>query len=288
MVNAIVFALISYLGWGIGDVFGTRATRKIGGYSTTFWYVVFQLIIFSFFSFFFINLLGNLTLGIFILNLILGVIGLIGLITFYEGLRVGNASLVGTISSSFAAITVVLSIIFLKERINIIQTISIITIFLGIVISGLDFKELRNKKLFAGKGVYLAIITAVLFGIYWTFIKIPVEEIGWYWPGIISMTTFPTILLFMRLRNLKLSNPTEKKSLIPLVLGSILVGTGTFSFNFAISRGLTAIVAPIAGSYSTLFAILAYFVFKDPITKREIFGIIITLTGIVLLSFFSV
>ena len=31
-MTAIFFALISYLGWGIGDIFGTIASRKIGGY----------------------------------------------------------------------------------------------------------------------------------------------------------------------------------------------------------------------------------------------------------------
>src|SRR3990167_3279677 len=185
-MQAILFALISYIGWGTGDVFGTIATRKIGPYSTTFWYLVLQLIIFGAFSFFFLDQLKNLTLQILILNIALGVIGTVGLITFYEALRIANASLVGTISSSFAALTVVLSIIFLNERLTSQQALSIIVIFSGIIIWSLDFKEIKNKKLLSNKGVLLALFTMVAWGIYWAFIKVPVREIGWFWPSIIA------------------------------------------------------------------------------------------------------
>lgn len=123
-MEAIIFALISYLGWGIGDIFGTIASRKIGGYSTTFWYLLFQLPLFSLFIPFFLDNLKNLTPSLLILNVVLGIIGTIGLIAFFEGLKIGNASLVGTISASFAAVTMVLSTIFLKESITSYQVIA--------------------------------------------------------------------------------------------------------------------------------------------------------------------
>src|SRR3990167_10803540 len=166
-MQAILFALISYLGWGTGDIFGTIATRKIGGYSTTLYYLVFQLLIFIPLALFFTSDLKNLTFNIILLNLLLGAIGTVGLIAFYQGLKIANASLVGTISSSFAALTVVLSIIFLKESVSLAQAFSIVLIFIGIVISGLDFKELQDKKLVINKGVLLAFVAMITWGIYW-------------------------------------------------------------------------------------------------------------------------
>src|SRR3989344_8327400 len=109
---AILFALLSYLGWGAGDLFATIAARKIGPYTSTFWYVSLQFIIFLPLGIFFISDLNKITFELFILILSLAVLGNIGLVTFYEGIRVGNAPLVGTISSSFIALTVILSIIF--------------------------------------------------------------------------------------------------------------------------------------------------------------------------------
>jgi len=91
----------------------------------------------------------------------------------------------------------------------------------------------------------------------------------------------------MRIRKIGLKKPTYERALLPLIMAAVILGIGDFSFNFAISKGLTAIVAPIAGSYPTLFVVLSFLIFKDPIRKQQIFGIILTVIGIVLLSFLS-
>ena len=94
--------------------------------------------------------------------------------------------------------------------------------------------------------------------------------------------------MLMRIRNIKLQNPIKHKAVLPLLLNTILLGGGAFSLNIAIEKGLTAVVVPIAGAYPVLFALLAFFVFKDRITRQQIVGIIITLIGIVSLSIYSI
>ncbi|MFQ5794757.1 MAG: DMT family transporter [Candidatus Bipolaricaulia bacterium] len=282
-----MFALIAYLGWGIGDVFSTIVTRKLGAYSTTFWNLVFGLLIFSPYIPFVLNDLQNITPGIFLLNIALAAVLIVGIVAFYEGLRIANPSLVGTIAASFAAVTVVLSIIFLKERITAPQTVAMLVVFSGLIVSTTDFNGLSAGKLAINRGIFLALVAMMSWGVYFTFIKIPVREIGWFWPAYISSTPFPLVFLFMRRHKIKLTRPNFKGALLPLVLGAFLVRVAELSFNFAIDRGLTAVVAPIAGAYPTLFVVLAFLVFKDPITKQQIAGIGVTLIGIVLLSIFS-
>jgi len=284
---AIIFALISYFAWSSGDIFGTVVTRKLGAYSTTFWTLLLGLILFSFYIPFSLNEIQGLTIDILFLNIILGLILATSFLTFYEALRIAHPSLVGTIAASFAALTVILSIVFLKETITNYQALSILVIFLGVIISLLDFTELIKGKFAFNKGVLLAIATMIGWGIYFTFIKIPVSRIGWFWPEYISFTLFPLIYLVMKIRRIELKKPTYEKALVPLILSVIILRSADFSFNFAISRGLTAIVAPIAGSYPTLFVVLAFLVFKNPIKRQQIFGIILTVFGIVLLSFLS-
>lgn len=287
-MQAIIFALISYIGWGTGDVFATIAARRLGAYSATFWYLVTELVIFVSLAPFFLKHLQDFTLPLLLFASLLGVIGLIGLITFYEGVRIANASLVGTISASFSAITVVLSILFFGESVTSIQVSAILIIILGLVISTLNTKDLKQKKLIPKKGVLLAGISMITWGVYWAFIKIPVQQLGWFWPYIISILSSILIFpLFLRFRKIKIVKPA-KNTIVPIVLNALLLGIGAFSFNYAISKGLTSVVAPIAGSYPTLFALLAYLAFKDAIVKREIVGIATTLSGIVLLSIFSV
>lgn len=285
---AILFALISYLGWGTGDIFGTIASRKIGGYATTFWISLLGFAIASFFIPSSLESLKNLTIPTLGLLLVLTLISPFSNIALFEGLRVGNASLVGTMASSYSALSVILSLIFLGEKISFLQTIAIITIFIGTVLSSLRFKEIKKGNFISDPGVPFAAVAAIVWGIYYAFIKIPVSEIGWFWPQYFYLATFPITYLVIKLRKQKINIKDLRKNFLSLMSTCLLIFGGTFSYNFAISTGQVALIAPIAGSSSTLFVVLAFLIFKDPIKKQQIAGIITTLIGIVLLSVFSV
>lgn len=287
-MQAIIFALISFLGWGIGDIFLSLTSKKIGPYSLTLYEYIFSLLVSSALIPFFLSDFSKLTFPIFALTILLGGIYLISLLFYYEGLKIGPVSLVGTISSSFAALVVVLSIIFLGEKVRMEQLVSIIIIFVGLILSTLDINEVRNKKFVFTKGIVFALIAMFLWGIYFTFIKIPVHQVGWFVPGYISLFVFPLLFIFAKKQKIKFKSPTFKGVLATLLIAVIFVRIADYGFNFAVGNGLTAIVAPIAGSYPTLFVVLAFLVFKESIKKQQIIGITTTLVGIVLLSVFSV
>ena len=124
----------------------------------------------------------------------------------------------------------------------------------------------------------------ILWGIYFTFIRIPIRQVGWFWPSYFAMLGVPIIWIYMLVRRIKLEKLPNSKITFLSLLNALLLTGGTFSYNFAVMSGQTSIVAPIAGSYPVLFVVLAYFVFKDRLNKQQIFGIVTTLTGIVLLS----
>lgn len=279
--------MLLFLVGGIGDVFGGVVARRIGGYSSVFWLYFFGLIFASFYVPFAVGDLQKLTLGTGLLLSVLAVIGVIPAITLFEGIRVGTASLVGTIGSAFAAIAVILSIIFLGDKINFSQTFSIIVIFVGLVLSSIDLKTLKAKQLFTDKGVPYGLISMVLWGIYFTFIRIPAREIGWLWPAYFSWCAFPLVYVFMRIKKVKLEMLKGTKLFTNTILNALFSAAAIFAFNFAVAKGQTAIVAPISGLYPVLFAVLGYFVFKDRLKKQRILGIAVTLVGIVLLAVIS-
>jgi len=285
---AIFFALISYLGWGTGVFVEAIVARRLRWYSLTFWAYILSFVILSFLTPFFIKDFAGLTFSLLILILLLAFVGIfLGTIFYYEALRIGNRALVGTIASSFPAVAVILSIIFLGEKLSIQQTIAITVIFIGIFLSTVSFQKFKEKFLL-NKATLFAIITMLSWGIYLAFIKIPVEKIGWFWPNYLTFLLFPLILIYVKAKGLRIEKPTENKAFIPLILSTILVRVAELSYNFAISKSLVSVVAPIAGANITLFIVLAFLIFKDPITKQQILGIITTLIGIVLLSVFSV
>lgn len=287
-MQAILFAIVAYFGWGSGDIFGTVASRKIGPYSATLWFLILQTVLLSFFSYPFLGNLKQYSLQMLLFNITLGIIATAGLVAFYEGLRIGSASLVGTISASFAAFVVVLSIIFFKEAISTNQAIAIIIVFVGFILASLDFDELKKRKVKVGREIILAIVAMITWSIYWTFIKVPIKEVGWFWPHYINtLSAIPVLFLYIYARKMGVTSLNHKGAFLPILLNAALLGAGSLAFNFSLQEGLAAVVAPIAGSYPTLFVALAFWFFKDKITKLQVGGIIITLIGIVALSFAS-
>ncbi len=282
-MQAIVFALLSYFGWGVGDIFGTVAARRIPALSLTFWVALSGFIIASFYTQFVTADLQKLTLPIFILTLALGLLFIVGELAFNQALRVSNASIAETIGSSFPALVVVLSLVFLGERVSSIQLIAIGTIFVGIVLTTLNIAQIQRNMFKRDAGIRYALLCMVAWGVYFTFIKIPIKEIGWFWPTYIGFALFPLIAFYVKLRGFKIEQLTQK-SLVPMLFSVVLLRGGDFSFNYAIGQGLTSVVAPIAGSYATLFVVLSFLIFKDPIKRHQILGIVVTLVGIVMLT----
>lgn len=286
-MQAIILALVAWFGWGTGDIFGAIVSRKIGGYSSTFWLYFISFLLMSLYAPFALPQLAHLTTETALILLVLSIMGPIPTIALYEGMRVGNVSLVGTIAASFSAITVILSIIFLGDRINIHQSFSIIIIFIGLLLSSLDLRSVRGKQLFSDKGVPYGVIAMILWGISFTFITIPIRQIGWFWPSYLPLFAFPLIYVFMKIRNIRLKLPHKTKTLTPAILNALILSGAVFAYNLAIMNGKTIIVVPIASSYPVLFVLIAYVVFKDQLKKQQVAGIVTTLLGIVFLSVFS-
>ncbi|HSX19307.1 MAG TPA: DMT family transporter [Candidatus Saccharimonadales bacterium] len=285
----IFLAVLVLILWGTGDVFGTGLTRKMGGIKTAFWFYLALVPFYTVVCIFFAPSISVLTPGLVLFNLLLGVVGLSSMLTFYQGLRVGNASIVSTIAASFIWITVIFSLIFFHEKINTYQVLAIIVILSGIVISSLNLQEIKKGKSKLGKDVIYGLATMVLWGIFWTFIKIPIQQMGWAYPNLITvLPAVPLAVVFTLLKKVKLEFSDLKKYHKLIIADTLFLGTGSFVYSVAIQSGAQlSIITPIANSYPILLAILLYKVYKDPITKQQIIGIGTTIAGIILLSALS-
>ncbi len=283
---AILFATITYVTYGIGDVFGTIATRRINAYSTTLWSLLIGLFLATLAIPFVTFNVWLYSTPILFLNIFIGIIFVIGEVAFTEGLRIGKASLVGTIGASHTSLAVILSLIFLNEPVTSVEILVIILVIAGILLSTINIGEIKKGNVLT-KGSALALIAMVCWGLSIVLVKFPIRQVGWFLPVYVTLLTTPTLFIYMKLRGIKLELPNRNKALLPILANGSMQRIGEFTLALALSYGATAIVAPIAGSYPTLFAPLALFVFKDKITKQQLAGLCLTIIGIVLLSFFS-
>lgn len=281
---AIFFALLTLIGWGVGDIFGTVAIRKIGSLPANFWWSLFGFV----FASLYIPFAGGIAdIKYFILAALLATVDIFGNLFFYKGLQFGNASLNGTITGSYVFITVLISIIFFKETPTDWQLLGIVFIFIGIILGSLNFSQIRKMKvsgIFSDKGIKYSFLAMIEWGIYFAVIRIPAEKIGWFWAGY-PIYFLGTVIMFLPLLPHKLSSlRMDRRIILMMLLFVVFTVSANFFYNLGILRGFTSVVAPIVGSYPVLFVLLAGFVFKEKLSRQQSLGVVFSLLGIVLIS----
>lgn len=284
---AVFFAALAHIGYGVGDVFATFATRKLGSWSTSFWMSVFGLFIFAAGMAFFWEDLAGATLEIVSLNIILAILLSLSFLSFMQALRIGNAPLVGTIAGSFPAVSIIVAVLFFSERPNLLQVTTMLAVFVGIILSSVDIKEIKRRAGRFDKAILLAIFTMLGWGIYFSVIRIPINHYDWFWAQQISTITGVVFFFLLGRKQISIADIRSKDSFKYIFVAAFLTYGGTFSFNYALSVGDTSIVAPIAGSYPALFAYLSYRVFKETLTFQKKIGIVVTLLGVISLAIAS-
>jgi len=174
----IIFGIVSLLSWGIADLLAKVVIVKIGGLRALFIQQLVGFLIIGIYSFVFLTM-PVITIQAMIILIITSIFATFGYIMFYKAMEHGNVSIISPIVSSWAAMTVVLSIIFFKETLTSLQGLAIIMIFCGIFLTSIvwgDFKK-SIKKGFS-TGVREAIISMICWGIAFTLLKIIVDLLG--------------------------------------------------------------------------------------------------------------
>lgn len=287
---AVVLALITYFGWGSGDIFGVYATRKVGAYIATALAFIFGFLVASLYIPFALADLPRITFGLLLLNIIFGTFVLFGNFLLNEAFRRSNASVVGVIVQAFPAVVLVLSALIFKDQVTSRQLTWILLIFIGMFLCIVNLKDFKRGTFVIDAGIKLALVAAAIFSIYFTFFRVFLNAYGWFWPNYIAIASFPlALLLTRRFFNIRqtIHAPKDKRILIATFLSALLLRSGDIALNLGISQGFAAIVTPISSASPTLFVTLSWFIFRDKITHQQKMGIIVALLGIVLLSFFS-
>lgn len=286
-MTAIILAILTFIGWGSGDIFGAISSRRLGAARSSMAITVFVLIFLLPLAPFMDT--TGLTSSVIWQSAILGLILGTAYLCFVEGLRIGNPAIVGTISGSYTGAAVILSLLFLNESLNAGQFFFISVIVAGVIGASLDIRGLRQRKARVDKSVALAFATLFCWSIYFTFMKVPINDAGWYWPSLISTITsfIPYALAHLVEKPSPAKYSTWRQGLKPALITAVVGGTATVLYNVALSYGNVSIVAPIAGSYLILFVILASLVFKEPMSRQQTAGIAVCVCGIVGLSLLS-
>jgi drug/metabolite transporter (DMT)-like permease len=285
----ILAAILSNLSYAFADNLNGLIAKRNSPFKQAIWVSSLGVLIFLVPAiFFFPNEVSRLNITNLAYILGFGALVALGYLSFVIGMSKGSITLTGVIGGSFPAVSTLTALIVFGEKISMAQGGAIILILAGIVMSSVHgriadiFHDMRASSLIYALGAFF------LWGIYFALVRIPVERVGWFMPQYLSNVEAIFIYFLIATFIVKEKGIFTKPALgMFMVMTAILQVCGSMFFNYALTKGSTAIIAPIAGSSPAVFAVLAFFIFKEKLSHLQIAGIITALIGIISLSLLS-
>jgi len=273
-------------GWGLYDFFAGVYVKKIGPYKTFFWSQLagcfFIILLISLFS---VDL--NIPVLVIILLPIASVFYSVGYLFFMKGFEIGNISIVAAIMNLWAVFTILIAYIFMDQRLSTLQTIGVLLIISGAVLTSLNWSDIKNKKFLLSAGVKETVIGAFFFGSFWNISEFISEEIGWFQATLfIKLGIILLFLLFSFLvkREISLTKSSIRTKLIIVSIGIIEAGAIAI-VNFGLTIGDAILITPIASALSVVTIMMAIIFLKEKVHKLQRFGIITVISGIIVTGF---
>ena len=281
----ILFGICAMFGWGLADFFAAIALNK-GIMSEKLYFFVQLLGIIP------IILLATIFLQVPIFSieiiailLIAALLNLIEYVYLYKAFDIGPVSLAAPICASYPLLTVISSVIFLKELLSIDQVVLIALVILGIILISMDVSKIRKLKLaYSRTGLWFAFISVLASGILFTLLGYLINQIGWFAP-ILFMKFLVVIYLFPYLKAKGIDLKISGRSLwLTIAIIALLEVFAYLTYSLGAFVFLNSIVVPISASYPLVTIVLARLFFKEKIMNTQYLGIFLVLLGVILLS----
>lgn len=274
----VVLALAASLSWGIADFGGGLGARRTQ--------LVWVLVVSQLAG---LGLVGTMYLatqphpptgrelawGVFA-----GAMGVVGLAAFYRALAVGSMGVVGPISATGAIVPIAFGLAR-GERPSVLQAVGIIVTVIGVIAASLEpLPEGAGRKLATGAG--FSLVAALGFGCSILGLN-RVSQAGVVWGTLTLRLTVVPIVLVAAL----LTRPSAAKlrPILPLLIATGLFDTGANLLYGASSRhGLISVVSVLGTLYPVVLVVLAYFVLHERISRLQLVGVALALTGVALIS----
>ena len=273
-----MLALAASLSWGVADFFGGVGARR----TQLIWVLLISQAVG-------LALVGTMYLATqpdapggsdYAWGVFAGVMGIVGLAGFYRGLAVGAMGIVGPIAATGTIVPVVYGLV-LGERPAAIQAVGIAIAVIGVVAASLEpLPEGDGRKLATGVG--FALIAAFGFGCSILGLN-RVSQAGVVWGTLtLRLTVVPIVLIAALVMR---PSAARLRPVIPLLIATGLFDTGANLLYGASSRhGLISVTAVLASLYPVVLVALAYFFLHERISRPQLVGVALALSGVALIS----
>ena len=216
------------------------------------------------------------------LSVALAVLGLGGLLFFYRALALGPIAVVSPIGAAYVAVTVVLVVVFLGERLTPSQTIAIVVTTAGIVLTAADLRSVAHVLGRPLPGVWLALVAMLAFG-GWAALMAHATRVQ---DGLATILLQRVVSVALSLAIVMVLRRTAVPRLGRATI-AIVLATGVFDtlanvlYVLGVQAGFASIVATGSGVYPIIPALLAFTVLGERLAPNQYAGIVVLIAGLV-------
>jgi drug/metabolite transporter (DMT)-like permease len=295
MNEALLIALGAGLGgmfgWGLADFFAKKTIDEIGDIQSLTWGHIFGtglflLLAFGQFLFGSYELFiptGSVWWGIVLFGILQAVIYLL----VYKGFSKGQLSVLAPIFASFSGIAALISILFLGEMITGSIVGALILLFIGLLLINIDGGALQTRKINflrvpGFKEISIATVLAAIWTLGWDALVGGRDSLVYSLFMYLFMTI--AIILFAKFKKVKFGSVKKTTWGFLFLIGFCeLVAYLAITIGYS-ATSKTSVVALLSGAFSLPTIILARIFLKEKLTKPQIWGVVVIITGILFIS----
>jgi len=282
----IALGLGAALCWGLADYFAALASRDAGPLRVVVGFhlaAILPLAVLALAT----GALASVTSSQLLIFVMLGAVGWASYLTFYGALAIGPISVLSPIVSGYAAVTVLLAVLIVGERLSTLQAVAIIATIAGVVAASADGSAIAAAKVGrrSALGVLLAVCAMALLGAFVFGVSYYRASLGWLGP-IFLARAFALCFLLAHVLAARGSRPIRR----PQRLGAIIVllaivDTGGYVFfNLGVGHAGTAIVAAAAAPYALVPVLMGVTLLHERPQPTQWMGVGLVIAGVVALG----
>lgn len=208
-------------------------------------------------------------------------LGAASLLMLYRGLALGPMAVVSPIVAGYTAVTVLLLVVFLGERVTPGQAIAIGVTFAGVLLASTDLRHVRALVGRPLPGVPSAVVAMVGFGAWGALMALALRSQDQLALILVGRVAGFAIMLLVALA--LRSGPPADRSVRTLAL---VATVGVFDtaanvlFVVGLASGEATIVATASGLYPVLPALLAIVFLGERLAPNQYGGVAVLLAGL--------
>lgn len=209
-------------------------------------------------------------------------------ICYFKALAVGDINKVVPIDKSSTILTVLLAIVCFGETENLpIKLICTALLAVGIFMM-VEKKQSTQKAESKGWMIY-AVLSAVFAALTSILAKIGISGVESNLgtairTGVVLIMAWAVVFAQGKHKQLK---AIDSKELVFISLSGIATGASWLCYYYAIQNGIVSVVVPIDKMSILVSVIFSYFVFKEKMSQKAIFGLCLMLAGTLAMAIWS-